>query len=54
VSIPGVAISARAMRDRVRAGRSLRYLTPPADQRYIESRGLYRESTDPLTPSPSP
>ncbi len=52
VSIPGVAISAREMRDRVRAGRSVRYLTPPAVQRYIESRGLYRESTDPLTPSP--
>ena len=42
VPIPGVAISGREMRDRVRAGRSLRYLTPPAVERYIESRGLYR------------
>ena len=42
VPIPGVAISGRAMRDRVRAGRSLRYLTPPAVERYIESCGLYR------------
>ncbi len=42
VPIPGVAISAREMRDRVRAGRSLRYLTPPAVERYIESRSLYR------------
>jgi nicotinate-nucleotide adenylyltransferase len=42
VSIPGVDISARAMRERVRAGRSLRYLTPPAVERYIESRSLYR------------
>ena len=42
VPIPGVAISGREMRDRVRAGRSLRYLTPSAVERYIESRGLYR------------
>ena len=42
VPIPGVAISGREMRDRVRAGRSLRYLTPLAVERYIESRGLYR------------
>jgi nicotinate-nucleotide adenylyltransferase len=46
VSIPGVAISAREMRDRVHAGRPLRYLTPPAVERYIESRGLYREITE--------
>jgi nicotinate-nucleotide adenylyltransferase len=46
VSIPGVAISAREMRERIRAGRSLRYLTPPAVERYIESRGLYRVVTD--------
>ena len=46
VSIPGVAISAREMRDRVQAGRSLRYLTPPAVERYIASRGLYRVVTD--------
>jgi nicotinate-nucleotide adenylyltransferase len=42
VSIPGVAISAREMRDRVRAGKSLRYLTPVAVARYIESKQLYR------------
>ena len=42
VSVPGVDISAREMRERVRAGRSLRYLTLPAVERYIESRSLYR------------
>jgi nicotinate-nucleotide adenylyltransferase len=42
VTIPGVAISGHEMRDRVRAGRSLRYLTPPTVARYIESAGLYR------------
>ena len=45
VMIPGVAISARELRARVRAGQSLRYLTPPAVERYIESRGLYRPLT---------
>jgi nicotinate-nucleotide adenylyltransferase len=42
VQIPGVAISAREMRGRVRAGRSLHYLTPPAVERYIAARSLYR------------
>ncbi len=42
VSIPGVAISAREMRDRVSAGQSLRYLTPPAVERYIAVQKLYR------------
>jgi len=46
VPIPGVAISAREMRARVRAGRSLRYLTPPAVERYIEARKLYRVGSD--------
>ncbi|MCA1644372.1 MAG: nicotinate-nucleotide adenylyltransferase [Chloroflexi bacterium] len=42
VRIPGVAISAREMRDRVHAGRSIRYLTPTAVERFIEARSLYR------------
>jgi nicotinate-nucleotide adenylyltransferase len=42
VNIPGVAISAGEMRDRVRAGRPIRYLTPTGVQEYIESRNLYR------------
>jgi nicotinate-nucleotide adenylyltransferase len=42
VSIPGVAISGREMRERVRAGRSLRYLTPTAVARFIEARRLYQ------------
>lgn len=44
VAIPGVAISAREMRERVRDGRSIRYLTPPAVESYIEARGLYRQT----------
>jgi nicotinate-nucleotide adenylyltransferase len=42
LKIPGVDVSARALRDRVRAGQSLRYLTPAAVERYIQATGLYR------------
>jgi nicotinate-nucleotide adenylyltransferase len=42
VFIPGVAVSARLLRARVAAGQPIRYLTPPAVERYIQERGLYR------------
>jgi nicotinate-nucleotide adenylyltransferase len=42
VEIPGVDIAARDIRERVRSGRPIRYLTPPAVVRYILERGLYR------------
>jgi len=42
VEIPGVAIAARELRERVRAGVPIRYLTPPAVERYIVERGLYQ------------
>jgi nicotinate-nucleotide adenylyltransferase len=42
VEVPGVAISSTELRARARAGRALRYLTPPAVAAYIEERGLYR------------
>ena len=35
-------IASRALRERVRAGRSVRYLVPDAVAGYIEKRGLYR------------
>ena len=46
VRIPGVDLSSTEIRQRVRAGAPIRYLTPPAVERYIESRQLY------LTASP--
>jgi nicotinate-nucleotide adenylyltransferase len=42
VEIPGVDIAARDIRERVRFGRPIRYLTPPAVERYIVERELYR------------
>jgi nicotinate-nucleotide adenylyltransferase len=39
---PGLEVSSSAVRARVRAGRSVRYLVPDAVARLIEQRGLYR------------
>jgi nicotinate-nucleotide adenylyltransferase len=39
---PGLAISASAIRDRVRQGRSVRYLVPDAVADYIAKRALYQ------------
>jgi nicotinate-nucleotide adenylyltransferase len=43
VSIPGVALAARELRDRVRRGQPIRYLVPPEVERYIHARKLYAE-----------
>ncbi len=42
VEIPGLSIASRELRERVRRGVPIRYLTPPAVERYIAERGLYR------------
>jgi nicotinate-nucleotide adenylyltransferase len=41
VTIPGVDIAARDLRQRVRRGEPIRYLVPPAVERYIVEHGLY-------------
>lgn len=43
VEIPGLAISSRDLRRRVREGRSIRFLTPRAVECYIAAHGLYQE-----------
>jgi len=42
LEVPGVAISATTLRERVRRGGSIRYLVPDAVRDYIAARGLYR------------
>jgi len=42
LEVPAVGVSATMIRDRVRRGRSIRYLVPDAVRDYIAARGLYR------------
>jgi nicotinate-nucleotide adenylyltransferase len=42
VEMPAIGLSSREIRQRVAAGRSIRYRTPRAVEKYIETHGLYR------------
>jgi len=42
VNMPGIELSSTEIRRRARAGQSIRYQTPRAVEKYIESAGLYR------------
>lgn len=44
VTMPGVALSATEIRDRVRAGRSIRFLVPRAVEQFLRERQLYLDA----------
>ncbi len=44
IDVPAVEVSATEIRQRVAAGRSIRYLVPDAVREYIAAHGLYRKS----------
>jgi nicotinate-nucleotide adenylyltransferase len=53
VDMPGCDFAARDIRERVRTGRSIRYLVPRAVEEYIREHGLYRDGSRPPSGNPA-
>lgn len=45
VAVPALEISSTAVRDRVAAGKSIRYWVPPGVEAFIREHGLYRQGS---------
>lgn len=54
ITVAQVSVSSTELRERVRAGRPIDGLVPPAVVRYIRSRRLYLDDEPSGTPTPSP
>lgn len=52
--IPGLDISSTDLRERIAAGRPIRYLVPDGVIGYIEQQGLYRRREPAIDPGPGP
>jgi nicotinate-nucleotide adenylyltransferase len=46
ISIPPIGIASSDLRERIAAGRSIRYLVPPGVEAYIGAQGLYQNSKE--------
>lgn len=46
LEIPLLAISSTELRERVRTGRSIRFMVPPAVEQFIRKKSLYRNHTE--------